>query len=452
MRQNKYFYTVVILLLILFSCQTNKAPRWISEPPLDDELYIYIVGIGENEDVFTSVVDQLKDRFNIEDNDYLSEMLLKLLKDSYDQTPEANDNKISVLDRWLNEDLIYILVRVDRSYFEPIMELYTTRLDEMLNYQHEDEVEADLLLEDGELFKAAGLYLSALEYMLKQNDPFYDLSIISVLDKLSSILNKINYSNFEKFSLLKIAHPILEDKLLITYQPTENESFDGFLYSVGFIEGWKPRGRVVIIPIRDNNLEFIPPQPKISGKFTINATLNLDSFLTVVEPWSDRDGLSAYIEIYMETVHDILVKSVISFDYDAVSDLQTFPKIISFTNNFVSEGVVRFLLEQDQNVLTSPFEYKNEPLISYIREVNRETLSSYRYMILGGAITRGSEEYEGGTLVTLSSSFSLVDLYEYTVLVTKNITSEFLIQDGEEDLVYLDLGLKMGELIYNLSF
>lgn len=434
------------------SCQTNKAPRWIDDPPADDDLYIYIVGIGEDDEVFNSVINQLNSRFNIKENRYMTDLLLTLMKDSYNNSPEADNEKLSVLDRWNNKDLNYILVRLERSFFDPIIELYSTKYDDMLNYKHEDEVAADALLELGELYPAAKLYLSALDFMLNQNDEFYTLSIINVMDKITNILDRLEYGKVETFDLLKIAHPIGDNRLFINYISLNGENFSGFLYNINFVEGWETRSRVATVPIRENSLTFVPSSPKVSGRFQIEAKLNLESFINVVKPWVYRDGLSLYLKKYIEHIEGIIQSSYISFDYDVISELQTLPKIISFDNSNISEGVVRFLLEKEEQIQVSPIVYTDDSLISYVREINRITSDLYRYMILGGDTNIDKEEYEGGILYTLTGEIFLVDLYSSTIVINKKITSEFLSQNDDEDLIYLDYGLKVGEIIYNLSF
>lgn len=447
---NIFLFT--LLLLYLVSCQTNKAPRWIEEPPADDDLYIYIVGIGEDDNVFDSVIDQLNSRFNIKENSYITDLLLNLMKESYNQTLEANDEILSILDRWDNKDLTYILVRLDRDFFDPLIELFSTQYDEMLAYRHENETEADALLEEGELYSAASLYLSALDYMLEQNNDFYTLSILSVIDKLTEVLGRLSYSNIETFDLLKIAHPIGDNKLSINYIATTNENFSGFLYDVNFIEGWETRTRDAIVLIRENSLVFVPPAPKISGTFNIDAKLNLNTFLNVVKPWLYKDGLSKYLNDYIDKIQNIVNDSFITFDYDVISELETLPKIIAFNNENISEGIVRYLLENEQEIQVSPITFNDDSLLNYVREVNRITDNLYRYMILGGEILEDRVIYEGGTLVTLDGEIFLVDLYSSTIITSRKITSEFLVQNDEEDLIYLDYGLKVGEVISTLSY
>lgn len=452
LNNNRFLLFLFILSLFFYSCQTSKEPGWVLDPPPDDDLFIYATGVGKGDDVFYSVLDQLSTRFNLEHNDYFSSLIITLLKESFERSNSGRNQKVSIVDRWTNDDVIYILSRFTRSFFDPLIILYSTRYNEMLNYSNRDEISGDILFKDGIFYPAVNDYLSALDFMLKEEDDFYTLSIIGVMDKILNIMENIEYENVETFNLLKIAHSLAGSRLFITYTDSVNNDYSGFLYSIDFSEGWNTRHRSIIVPVRDNRLEFIPPLPKLSGVFNISAKLNIDKLTAVVEPWLEKENLGNYLGNYKRDLNRISINSIVEFDYDVISDIQSLPKIISFNNPIINEGVVRALLEVDDISVVSPLTYGEESLLKYVREINKITLDGYRYMILGKEFHEKREEYEGGFLITLTGEFDLVDLYSSYVITSREIFSEYLALPGEEDIAYLDYGLKAGRIIHDLSF
>lgn len=421
-------------------------PLWVTEPPQDDELNIYIVGVGHNDEIYDSVLSQLYERFNIIENEYFANLILTTLHD------QKNDN-ITIIDTWSSDSLDYILVRFNRSFFDPIIELYSIRFDEMVNFIHEYELDADNYLKNGELYSAYNQYTRALEQMLLTEDEFYTPAILKVIDKIKGILNQINYLRVETFSELIIGKPIIDEHFYFKVSNSETQIYNGFLFRINFNEGWSFRNRSATIPVKNNAMLFIPPVPKKSGSLTINSYLLLDDLIVLLTKWSSHSLLSVQIREFHADLESIIAASKISFDYDIKSDINLFTKIISFKNPLVTEGILRFLVEIEDNSVISPLYKEDESFPEYIREVNRITDDLYPYMILGNEINRDITTFdEDGILIKLSGSFYLVDMNSTNILQTQSLSTEFLGVVGEEDLAYLDFGLKAGEVIYSMKF
>ncbi len=421
-------------------------PLWVTEPPLDDELNIYVVGVGNSDEIYDSVLSQLYERFSIIENDFFSNLVLSSLHDP------QNEN-ISIIDTWSSDTLDYILVRIKRSFFDPVIELYSSRFDEMMNFVHEYEVDADNYLNNGEIYSAYSQYLRALEQMLAAEDGFYTPAILNVLKKIKGLFNQINYLNVETFSELIIGKPISDAHFYFKVSNSETQIYNGFLFKINFNEGWDFRKRSATIPVKNNSLFFIPPIPKKSGTSTIDSYLILDDLIDLTTKWSEHSLLSMEIKDFHADIDSIVEASKIKFDFEIKSDINLFNKIITFENPLVTEGILRFLVEIEDNSVVSPLYPDDESFPEYIREVNRITDFRYPYMILGDEIKRDITTFdEDGILIKLSGSFHIVDMNTTNILQTQNISTEFLGIVGEEDLAYLDFGLKAGEIIYSLKF
>jgi len=131
------YISFIVLISLLYSCQTNRVPRWVEEPPLDDELYVYIVGVGINSDkLFQSVLSQIYDRFNIEENKFIHKRIFDELELSSSLSVYDTTAPISVINKWNSPDKEYILVRITRSSYDSLFNLYSQRYPEMINYSN----------------------------------------------------------------------------------------------------------------------------------------------------------------------------------------------------------------------------------------------------------------------------------------------------------------------------
>lgn len=421
-------------------------PLWVTDPPEDDELNIYLVGVGKDDEVIYSVISQLYSRFNIKKNEYFESMIVTMLNN-----PE-NEN-ISIIDEWSSDTLDYILVRMKKSFFDPVLYTFSTRYEEMLNFSHENELEGDKYLKNGEYYSAYNQYLIGLDEMLQAGNVFYTPAILNVINKISEILNKIKFINLETFSTLTIGKAIVDEHLSFEIPSKENESFNSFLIAVEFSEGWVSRKRKVTIPLRNNSLLFIPPIPKNSGLSSITSYLNLDELEDTALKYIDHLFLSNEIKVFKSFLDRIITDSKISFEFSADSNLKSFDKIISFDNSLTSEGIQRYLLEVEDNSVLSPLYIEDETFLTYIREIDTITGSLYNYMVFGNEIIQEITPFdEDGILVKLSCGFNLVDMFTGKIIQTQNITTEFIGVLGEENLAYIDLGLKIGEVIYEMKF
>jgi len=421
-------------------------PLWVTNPPLDDELNIYIVGSGNDEEINLSVINQLYERFEIKDNPYFTNLLLSYLN-------EPDEDNVSILDRWKSDVMEYVLVRIKRSFFSPILELYTVRYDEMVNYRSEYEVLADEYFEAGDYFSAFNLYKKSLEKMLLEDDEFFTPSILKNIDKIKNILNVLTYSNIQLFKELIIDKPIDTQQFSFDVGGEESINLDGFIYTVEFMEGWNNRVSRARIPIRGNSLLFIPPIPKKSGISTLTSKILLDELIEILSINPSNNSLVNSLLEFKEYINGIVSTSTITFDFQVRSDLNFFPKLIAFENEFVQEGVLRFLLNVGDQPIESPLLKKDMEFITYVRDVNSITSNEYQYLIFSEDLMRETIPFdEDGIVVKMTTTFSLVDLQSSFILETQSVSSEFIGRIGEEDLAYLDLGLKIGEVINKIKF
>ncbi|MGL1891150.1 MAG: hypothetical protein OCD02_05950 [Spirochaetaceae bacterium] len=453
-----YKICLSLVILFLFSCQTNKIPSWVTEPPEDDDISIYIVGHGVNNDPeeqikasFESVIDQLYSRFEIPSNNYLNSTLDLLLEEAYKRSLTDFEQKISILDKWNNDENLYILVRINRSFFTPIIELYANRYDEMIDYSHESETLGDKLLTDGEMFKSFDSYLTALGFMLDKEDEFYSHSILDIMDKIYSLVDSIEYRLLESFDTLTIDYPI-QNRLLFEVNDNSNKDYNGFSYKISFTEGWDSRVRVTTIPIRDNFIEFIPPKPLKSGTSEIITILNIDELFNVFTPWQNNHNLESQIGLFKTKLEKLLEESKTSIKYNVKSDLQSIPKLIAFKNGMVLEGVNRFLLDKGNPVEVTPQYQLDEPLQSYLRELDRITDGFYNYLIIGDEIKEVIETQDDQILIKLTGSFSLIDIRTSKILKTESVSAEYSGELGSESFAYLSYGLEVGKIIHELKF
>ncbi len=182
----------LIILIFAFSCQTNKVPRWVSETPPEDDIYIYFVGSG-SDGGFESVINQVYERYNIKENEYLYSLLASMLEIAGDQTSFDSTQDLAIIDRWNSDNIGYILVRIKKSFFSSLIDLYTTGFEDMMSYNHDLESDGDDSEKNGELFRAFDNYMKALELMLLEDNEFYSPSIIRIIDKALGVVQNLSY-------------------------------------------------------------------------------------------------------------------------------------------------------------------------------------------------------------------------------------------------------------------
>lgn len=382
-----------------------------------------------------------------------------MLEDSFKETTYTSEQKVAVIDRWSNDDEMYILVRIRRSFFDPLLKAYTERYDEMITYTHQAESDGDSLYEDGSMYKAYLQYLNSLEDMLAKDEGFYVVSISRVLDKILKIFKGMHYSDAETFSSVYIGESFYSKenkkpakRFYFEILGDKEQDYSGFVYEVGFSEGWNSKHKSTLVKIIDNGVEFIPPRPKVTGMYTVKSEIYLDDILSMLNPWIENSSSSYFVSDFIDELSALKKSSLISFNYNAESDLGIRSKIISFDNSFINEGVVRYLLENEDTTEAAPYSIGDETLFSYVREINLLTQNKFSYLILGGDIKSSVEDYDDGIMIKFSTEFSVIDLKNSRVVLSRKINSEFVGVPGEEDLAYLDLGLKIGEMISQIKF
>lgn len=465
---NKKIVILLIIVTCLFSCQTGGKPRWITDPPEDDSLNIYLVGYGYNSDLdlnemkasaFQNVLSEIYSRFSVTDDEFLEKVITAMLDTSFKEATYTTDQKVAIIDRWHNNEELYILVRIRKSFFDPLLKAYTERYDDMITYTHQSESDGDALYEDGMMYKAYLQYLSSLEDMLEKDEGFYIVSISRVLDKIMNIFKSMHYSEAETFSSVYIGEPYYlkgEDKpvkrLFFEILGEKGQDYSGFSYEVAFSEGWNNKDKSALVKVIDNGVEFVPPRPKVSGIYTISSEIFLDDIITRLNSWRENSSSSYFVSKFLDDLAELKLSTQISFNYNAESDLGIRPKIISFGNQFINEGVVRYLLENEDSSEAAPYSIEDEVLISYVREINLLTQNKFSYLVLGYEVSSNVEDYGDGIMIKLATEFSVIDLKNSKVILTRKVNSEFIGVPGEEDLAFLDLGLKIGELISQIKF
>lgn len=450
--------------MFLFSCQTNKMPKWISEPPPEDDLHIYFVGYGkgiELEDIelmaFNSVISQIQNRFSYDADNSIDKLFLGLLKQSYYQNNK--NSKASVIDSWSDEDELYILVRFKKEFILPLIDSYLNSLNGLEVEASESELLGDKFFLSGNMYRAFTLYIDAATEMLVKDDEAYFFPIIRCLDKGLEIINPIKYTSTETFSELIINEALysresgeVQKRLFFKVDGLEGMDYSGFQFTISFSEGWDKRERVTDVALVKNSLEFVPPIAKVSGISSIESEINISDIRARLKNWEEGYSVSFYIQEYLKSLDQIINRSKIAFNYTVKQDINIRPKLISFNNSLTTEGVVRFLLENDEYSEAVSFIDNDESLQNYVRELNRSSENMFSYLILGEVLTPVVQEYDEGMLYKLTGEFSLIDLRTSTVITKQKLQSEFLGSIDDDDLAYLDLGLKIGEVVSQLNF
>lgn len=440
--------TIIPLLLLFFSCNTNKEPYWVTEPPADDDFFIYIVAFSEDGDTTNSIIDQLADRYDF-DSIYIP-MILK-----YTMSKGSNDD-ITNIDEWVSEAGTYRLIRIKKSYLEPIIKMFVDELDLSLDFISDFEDSGDFYYKDGDYYKAYELYLKALESMFKKNSDFYIPGIIRTMDKILEILNPIKLSNFEYINKLIIGESLFDKendtvKKRFYFDISGLEgSYDGFPFNIKTNQGWDKKEISSPVPIIKNSFEFIPPVPKVSGEYYFNTSLDLKALTDQITSYSGT--LKTYFSAVNQQITTVVKNTTVQRDYSAFSDLEGKAKLISFNPQIAGEGVVRRLLEDDTIVELASFLKEEESLEFYIRELDKVTEGKFYYLIYCDEIDSVALAYDGDILFKTTGTFKIYEIDNYQIVHSQKISSEFIITPGEEDIALLDFGLKVGEVISSLEF
>lgn len=439
---------ILPLLLLLFSCNTNKEPYWVTEPPADDDFFIYIVAFSEDGDTTNSVIEQLADRYGF-DSVYIP-MILK-----HTMSKGSNDD-ITNIDEWVSDVGTYRLVRIKRSYLEPIFKMFVDELELSLEFISDFEDSGDFYYKDGDFYKAYELYLKALKSMLEKNSDFYIPGIIRTMDKVLEILNPITLSNFEYVNKLTVGkslfdkdNDIVKERFYFDISGLEG-SYNGFLFNVNTNQGWDKKEISSSVPIINNSFEFIPPVPKVSGEYYFNTVLNLKGLTDQITSYSG--SLESYFSTVNQQITTVIKNTTVQRDYSAFLDLEGKAKLISFNPQIAGEGVVRRLLEDETTVELASFLREEESLEFYIRELDKVTEGEFYYLIYCDDIDSEALAYDGDILFKTTGTFKVYEIDNYHVVHAQKVSSEFIITPGEEDIALLDFGLKVGEVISSLEF
>lgn len=435
-------------LLILYSCNTNKEPYWVTNPPPDDDLFIYVVGFSEDGDTTNSVIEQLGDRYGF-DSVYIP-MVLKHKMDG------GSSEDVTYIDEWVSDIGTYRLVRVRRSYIEPIVKMFVDELESSINYLSDFESSADVYFQDGEFFKAYELYLRALDSMVNEYSDFYIPALMRTTEKILNIVLPISFSDIETIDKLKVGESLFDkesdqvkSRFYFNIVGLEG-SYDGFPFYSTINQGWDKKEVSTLVPIIGNSFEFIPPVPKVSGGYSFNAGLDLSDLISTL---STYDGsLNSYFANVVEKLNSLSKSTAVYYQYFAVSDMQSKAKLVSFKPIIAGEGVVRRLLEDETLVELASFQRDEESLEFYIRELNKATNGKFYYLVFCDEIESEALAYDGDILYKLTGNIDIYEIDNYTIVHSQRVSSEFIITPGEEDLAFLDFGLKVGEVISSLEF
>lgn len=440
-------FLLLIILILFFSCNTNKEPYWVTDPPPEDDIFLYLVGFSETGDITNSLLDKLKHKYGFD-----SAYIPMVIKAEY---LKGDSEDVSIIDEWISDAGTYKLVRIRKSFIKPILDIFLNNALETENYISDFESSGDTFFDEGDYFRAYELYLRALEDMLSKSDIFYIPAIIRSMNKVLNILSPIEFTNISSFNKVKVGeayyNKVSEEAVKRFFFNISglDGSYAGFPFSVAFKEGWNSKERISTISIIDDYFEFIPPRPKISGQYRVDVELDLSNLNNIN---STIDSLDSYFIDVKKRVADIQNKSKHSFNYSAVTNLSNMPKLVSFDPAIAGEGVVRRLLEEDTRVELAPFIKNTETLEFYIRELDRVTNGEFHYLIYCNNIDAESFGYDGDVLLKLSAEFHIIEIDNYHKVYSQRINSEFIVIPGEEDIAYLDLGLKIGELLSTLKF
>lgn len=437
MKQSKFL--LVLLTVIFFSCQTNKAPIWMEEPPLDDDVHLYIIS---TEDLsWDDVTTQLFKKYALETSDYTFKRVKALLE---------NQEFNTIIDTWDSGEVVYQLHRLDREFFEPIMEFYITQYSNMesLYFDREDLIQSQI--ETLNYYDAIQSYIDFINELFDEESEKNALAILRLMEGLLSLYDGFHLDTVESFSELVRGESVGDNRL--GYRYTGDINYNGLTYIITFSEGWNLRKRSIKLSLKDSSFSFTPVIPEVRGIYKIEGELSLTKIEELITRGLTFDYLAPYMQEFTNRLNQIRLESSVSLEYTVLSNFHSSTKVISFGNEFIHEGVQRFLLEEEYEVLISPRPKTDETLINYIRDVNRITSNSVRYLILGREINTEDIVLDEGSLYKIDAVIDVIDLRSSQVIQTKKLQTDFLSAEESSDLAYLDFGLKLGELIYNLEF
>lgn len=433
-----------LFILLIFSCNTNKEPGWVTNPPEDDALYYYFVLITDDGNVLDPLVEVLMERFSFDN--YIQGIVQSILT--------SDSQEIQILDNWDSGTAIYSLVRVKRSFLEPLRESLVTNIQTIEAIQDDFENSGDVNFDKGELYSAYQLYLKSLKGLLERDDFDAIPGIIRVLNKIESIILMLKISDIKTIGPRETGTPFY---IIDSEDPQESLElkftkdgylFKGFIYSIRYMG---PQEELSVnIALGNNSAQFVPPIPVSSGEYKIKGELNLGDLVTVLELGS-RSLVSSYIRSIESTLDEIVKESSVETSFVATTKISSRPLLVSFTPSIVGEGVVRRLLEDEVNVDFVP---EIDPLSRehYLREILTLTSGVYRYMVTGEDFKEERVGIDGDVYQRVEGNFSIIDIFRDTVVYQGNISTEFLMDPDQEDLAYLDIGLLIGEELTSLVF
>lgn len=412
----------------------------MEEVPEDDELHLYI--IATEDESWSGVAQKLFDKYNLEVSDYTLRRVMELLEKQTNNT---------VIDSWDSGEVVYVLHRLDRDFYEPLMEFYLDNYNNMSNLVLDEESNIDHLLNSHQYSDVIQAYIELIDNLLDEESELYALKVLTLLNDLFTVLDKFSLESGSEFKELVIGEGVGDNSW--THQSKGEGNFDRMVYEITFYEGWSLRERRVSIPIKDGYLNFVPTIPEVTGEYSLSGRLSLPQLEELLLKAANYDFYDSYVSEYRIKLDSVYSRSTISLIYNVISNYHRSTKIIAFNNDFIHEGILRFLLDVEYETVTiSPRNFEEESMPNYFRDINRITSNSVDYLILARDVLVDDVVLDEGALYKLEVLLEVVDLHTFQTIWETTVRSEFLSDLDSRDLAYLDFGLKLGEVIYTLEF
>ncbi len=440
---------LILLISLLFSCNTDQRPGWILNPPNDTDEYIYLVSISENEEFIPDMISQLKNRYGY-DNEYIPNIIMsEVFKD---------DGNVVVKDTFSDETGFYKLIQIKKSFLDPLVDLFVYRFEKISSMKSDNEVTADEYLENGKTYSAYSSYLSALRDLLMSDDLEDIPAKIRLFNNLAEIVKPIKISDVSSFDKVYIGESKLSEvdrgnrEISFSLTGTPGLDYTGFKLITSFQEGYNLRDRVTLIPIVENSYSFTPPAPKQSGEHGIAINMDFEELLQLFDVPARNSYISGYIRPIKNYLESIMENTQLDLTYSAITSLKLMSKLVAVNPSITGEGITRRLLEDGASVQLAPFFKYDESLEYYIRELDFITNGMFDYLVFAENFSENRYIFEDDLLLELSGEFRVLEIDTLHTVLTRSIKTEFIIEDGEEQIAYLDLGLKIGEILSGLEF
>lgn len=411
----------------------------MEEPPQDDDLHLYI--ISTEDDSWDDVTKQLFQKYSLEISEYTFNRVKSLLESQSYNT---------IIDSWDSGEVVYQLHRLDREYFEPIMDFYVTQYSNMesLRFDVEDNIESEINALN--YTAAINSLIELINNLLIEESEINALVILRLLDELLSLYDNFSLEEDESFTQLTSGEAVGDKRWSFLY--TGEIDYNELTYVIRFSEGWNQRERSLFLPIKDGQISFTPVSPEVKGTYKLEGELYLKGVEDLITKGFTYDYLAPYLSEFRNKLEKIRTESKVSLEYTVISNFHSSSKVISFNNDFIHEGIRRYLLEEEYEVLISPRPREEETRLNYIRDINRITSDSVRYLIMGSNLVVEEILLDEGAIYRLGMTLEVINLRTSQTVFTQSLESEFLADEGRSDLAYLDFGLKLGEVIYTLEF